>query len=281
MITSFPKKVETTADDIDRGDIVLFQPLKTNDAQRGIVYSRLYAENGRIVGFLVLPLDTTGKKKAVEAPYPAKEITHTEMIVQAGANPALQKGVVTFNLRTVALHEQMTTLPRGQIYKIGSYHGLPFMTELMEEAQRLYTSGNLHKDGKLLKAHESRFVQPPQLAKKDTREIRAARAKAHEALDANRNVGTKTPIGATVTPTLSITTKEAFEKGHLDGRTILTLLHYSMKHDYFPETLRAAYTLANQKGKELRTLEGPLLEKDDAKNAIADIKQAARHFGIK
>ena len=55
-------------------------------------------------------------------------------------------------------------------------------------------------------------------------------------------------------------------------RTVLVLLANAVKTNYFPDTLGAAYAHVSKHGGELRTLKNPILEHDDARNAVQEIK---------
>ena len=275
----FSSKKLVPSSDLERGDIIFYKPINSTELQRAIFYRPFYDSLGATVGILCLPLNTVGKKKVIDSKDPVMETTSVEQVLQAGANPSMQRAYVDLHLRTVVADPKMTTTPKNrEFYKIGSYHGLPFMTTLLNKVQRLFEEEKLFKDGKLLKPVESRYITAPQITAAETKAVRVARAKAHAEMDTNADAGKTTPLATKMPSTSGLSLREAFDKKMIEGRTVLVLLTHSLKTGYFPETLGAAYALVTQHGKELCALDNPVLEKDDVKNAIDDIKAAARSF---
>ncbi len=278
---AFSQKALVPSADLERGDIIIYKPLKSQEWQRAIFYRPIANERNQTVGILCLPLNTVGKNRALDSSDPVREITSKEQILQAGANPSMQRAYVDIHLRTVAAAPQMTGAPRNQqFYKIGTYHGLPFMSALLERVQKQFEDGALSKDGKALKPFDSRYISAPAIARRETKEVRVARAQAHKKLEADAEVAKTAPLREKVQSAAGLSLREAFDKKMIEGRTVLVLLAHSLESGYFPKTLGAAYALVTKQGNDLKKLENPLLEKGDITNAIANIKAVAKGFDL-
>jgi hypothetical protein len=184
---------EKPAAEILRGDVIMFNDLKTNQWQRGIVYNPIHNETGeKLIGFRLLPLDTPGKNIKTVMPYPSLEKHVSDIVQKAGGNERLHKTVVTFNMRTVANINKMTGLNNGTVWSLGSYQGSPYMVELLSKVEELYNAGQLYMDGRKIQPETRVVIVPPAAAERDAKDNSRARRKAYKTLEEDREKGRET-----------------------------------------------------------------------------------------
>lgn len=253
--------------DIERGDVIVYQHPVTGDERRGIIYSdfRTQNEDGtyRRTGFTVVPVTTIGRGKKADAPYSLLENDAASVVEQAGGNPDLQKLLIHMNLSRVVNVSAMTGVNEaGKFRVIGSYNGSPLMAEIMKEVETLYRAQKLFRDGKPVTTDQKLTIVPPVAALRDAKDNSAARRGAYDDM---RDQSSTAPLSSVVEEARrqkmaaisAIPLSEAFKNGAISHSTMSFLGDAKVPGtERAPTTLGEAYRIVTEARDTLALIDG-------------------------
>lgn len=274
------------AADIERGDIILFKPLRERHFIRGIVYDLILRPDGnRVSGFNVLPVTTQLKADRRAPPYPTLEKDNARVVAEAGGG-SKHKVVIQFNLTTVVNVKKMTGFDGDAVRVLGSYAGSPLMVELLGRVEKLYHNQQLFRDGRPVIAADRMKIYPPKAAEWDARMNSAARRQAYEAIQSGQKSAV-TSLATVYQETLAsqaadlaaMTLDDAVEKGLLQERTRHWLGKATMGDTGLaPRTLRDASTLVTETPERLTSIFGLKSKGKIYRGIVDDVTATAALF---